>query len=86
MQCQILAATALLNGKDKDAREVRSIVSLALNTHVAVCDEDFCENGGMCLYPDTNCTCPHGWEGDQCETGKPDIILGHVLHFFVSTL
>jgi hypothetical protein len=36
---------------------------------IALCEEGFCLNGGECLFPFTNCTCPHGWEGDQCEIG-----------------
>ena len=37
---------------------------------VATCNEDFCKNGGTCLFPNINCSCPDGWEGAHCETGK----------------
>jgi len=37
---------------------------------VAKCDEDFCKNSGKCLFPYTNCSCPDGWEGAQCDTGN----------------
>ena len=37
---------------------------------VAICNEDICKNGGMCLFPNINCSCPDGWEGAHCETGK----------------
>ena len=36
---------------------------------VALCNETFCLNEGSCLYPNVNCTCPDGWEGDRCESG-----------------
>ena len=39
------------------------------SSDIALCMDGFCLNEGMCLYPDTNCTCRHGWEGDQCEIG-----------------
>ena len=31
-----------------------------------MCAEEFCQNGGTCLYLDTNCTCPEDWTGDRC--------------------
>ena len=37
----------------------------------AQCEEEFCQNGGECLYPHTNCTCLSGWQGTQCQTGMP---------------
>ncbi len=46
----------------------------------ALCEEDFCENGGECLYPDTNCTCTEQWTGPQCQIGKHTVyyIMKHV--------
>ena len=39
---------------------------------IAECDENFCFNGGTCLPPDKNCTCPEDWTGDRCNISSPD--------------
>ncbi len=40
---------------------------------VGVCETGFCQNGGTCLYPHINCTCPVGWTGDRCSHVMTDI-------------
>ena len=32
-------------------------------------------NGGTCVDPNVRCSCPDGWEGNRCETGKSSIIV-----------
>ena len=49
------------------------------SSDTALCMDGFCQNGGTCLHPDINCTCPHGWEGDQCEIG-----VEMCMHFFMN--
>ncbi len=34
---------------------------------VAICGDGFCMNGGNCLYPDVNCSCPDNWSVNQCQ-------------------
>ena len=33
---------------------------------VAVCEDEFCLNGGTCLHPGVNCSCPANWMGVRC--------------------
>ena len=41
-----------------------------LNTFtIAICTDGFCMNGGNCLYPDVNCSCPENWSGNKCQIG-----------------
>ena len=49
----------------------RHCIHLHAHVHAAVCDEHgFCRNGGICLYPNVNCSCRLGWGGDACEQSK----------------
>lgn len=34
--------------------------------YIAICMEGFCENGGDCLHPNTNCFCVGDWIGNRC--------------------
>ncbi len=36
----------------------------------AICDLDFCKNGGTCQNPNINCTCSILWNGNTCEEGN----------------
>ncbi len=40
-----------------------------LNLMLAICEDDFCLNGGECFLPNIECICPPEWEGSQCDTG-----------------
>ena len=58
---------------------------------IAICNsmEDdtlFCLNGGTCLYPNKNCTCPFGWEGNTCEIGNGLFVTMHTHNHFYSIL
>ena len=42
------------------------------HVHTDNCDSQPCQNGGTCtsLPAGYNCSCPHGYEGTQCERGR----------------
>ena len=61
------------DGKEIDVKWVLyvtySCIPVKLPIFIAICNETFCMNGGNCSYPNTNCTCMEGWEGNRCEMG-----------------
>ena len=45
---------------------------ICAHVHTDNCDPQPCQNGGTCtpLPAGYNCSCPHGYEGSQCERGR----------------
>ena len=37
-------------------------------------------NGGICADPNVRCSCPNGWEGNQCQTGSCMTRVGCPIH------
>lgn len=48
--------------------KAQSNMSLWFVTHSAICPQG-CRNGGICVVPGI-CSCPEGWMGGACHTGK----------------
>ena len=45
---------------------------LLFNSEINECDSNPCQNGGTCKddIASFSCSCPTGYEGDQCQTGE----------------
>ena len=77
---QISPAVVLLTGKETSATWV-ILPTMSITTVIfvyctlAVCAAGFCENGGSCLHPNTNCSCISGWSGDRCQQGKCKLVV-----------
>ena len=50
------------------------IFSSFYSSFLAICPDDYCQNGGICIVLDQSerrfCSCPSGYGGDRCEICK----------------
>ena len=61
------------HGRDHNVKQVAicngelcSSTLLAFLIHLAICEKDFCLNGGYCSFSNANCTCSEDWTGHRC--------------------
>jgi len=73
----LMCAIVLQTGEERYALNVRLVEVVLvwakhnyLLVHSAICEDDFCLNGGNCSYPNSRCSCTADWAGHRCEMGK----------------
>ena len=89
---QTLTVTALMSGKGTDVTLVMFTCMFTcrhcihVHVHAAVCETDFCRNGGSCLYPNVNCSCWLISSGDTCDTLNYPLLAGSGAALLVTLL